>query len=675
MSFLRNLKVKSKLLLILIVFTVVAITISWRGLSTSSLLNSEITDIIDTNVPRIELANQLTIALMTMQRREKNAILAETDEETKVYIERFRESEKEFDKIAKQLNDVAAEDGKLFLKDCMNSKEEYVKVVNKIFDLTLSKNNTQAISLSQTEGKQKVDNCEKVLSEIVLLNKELLKQKDEITNKLYESSRNIIIAISIIGILITVVLSLLISSMLVNALTVFKDGLFSFFAYLNRESLKAELINLDSKDEFGQMAKVVNENIVKTQKGIEEDRKLIDETIAVLGEFEQGDLCQRLNLSVSNPALMQLKEVLNNMASNLENNIDNVLKVLEQYSNYNYLNKIDQKGLKEHLLKLSNGVNTLGDSITQMLVENKTNGLTLDKSSNILLANVDKLNLSSNEAAASLEETAAALEEITSNIRNNTESIAKMASYSSNVTASANQGEKLANETTVAMDEINNQVNLINEAISVIDQIAFQTNILSLNAAVEAATAGEAGKGFAVVAQEVRNLASRSAEAAKEIKAIVENATSKANQGKQIATNMIEGYKELNQNIINTINLISDIEMSSKEQLSGIEQINVAVTQLDQQTQQNANVAMQTHTISTMTDQIAKLIVSSADEKEFIGKNEVKGKDINESKELNNNQKVKSLNSPFINKKSSNKSEKDTKIVSSKNNDNDWESF
>ncbi|WP_323588027.1 HAMP domain-containing methyl-accepting chemotaxis protein [Aliarcobacter butzleri] len=665
MSFLRNLKVKSKLLLILIVFTVVAITISWRGLSTSSLLNSEITDIIDTNVPRIELANQLTIALMTMQRREKNAILAETDEETKVYIERFRESEKEFDKIAKQLNDVAAEDGKLFLKDCMNSKEEYVKVVNKIFDLTLSKNNTQAISLSQTEGKEKVDNCEKVLNQIVLLNKELLKQKDEITNKLYESSRDIIIAISIIGILITVVLSLLISSMLVNALTVFKDGLFSFFAYLNRESSKAELINLDSKDEFGQMAKVVNENIVKTQKGIEEDRKLIDETIAVLGEFEQGDLCQRLNLSVSNPALMQLKEVLNNMASNLENNIDNVLKVLEQYSNYNYLNKIDQKGLKEHLLKLASGVNNLGDSITQMLVENKTNGLTLDKSSNILLANVDKLNLSSNEAAASLEETAAALEEITSNIRNNTESIAKMASYSSNVTASANQGEKLANETTVAMDEINNQVNLINEAISVIDQIAFQTNILSLNAAVEAATAGEAGKGFAVVAQEVRNLASRSAEAAKEIKAIVENATSKANQGKQIATNMIEGYKELNQNIINTINLISDIEMSSKEQLSGIEQINVAVTQLDQQTQQNANVAMQTHTISTMTDQIAKLIVSSADEKEFIGKNEVKGKDINESKELNNNQKVKSLNSPFINKKSSNKSEKS----------DEWENF
>ena len=106
-----------------------------------------------------------------------------------------------------------------------------------------------------------------------------------------------------------------------------------------------------------------------------------------------------------------------------------------------------------------------------------------------------------------------------------------MAKYSNSVTVSASQGEKLANQTTVAMDEINAQVNLITEAISVIDQIAFQTNILSLNAAVEAATAGEAGLGFAVVAQEVRNLASRSAEAAKEIKTIVENATKKANDG------------------------------------------------------------------------------------------------------------------------------------------------
>jgi methyl-accepting chemotaxis protein len=438
----------------------------------------------------------------------------------------------------------------------------------------------------------------------------------------------ILIALSIVAIILFITISIFISNVVIKSLNNFKIGLLSFFSYLNRETSEVIFLNDKAQDEFGEMSKVVNENILKTKKGIEEDRKLIDETIAVLGEFESGDLCQRLDISVSNPALMELKVVLNKMADNLESKIDNVLHILEEYSQYHYLNKISTKDVKEHLLKLANGVNTLGDSITQMLIENKSNGLTLDQSSDILLSNVDKLNISSNEAAASLEETAAALEQITSNIRHNTESIAKMASFSSSVTHSAHEGEKLANQTTVAMEDINSQVTAINEAITVIDQIAFQTNILSLNAAVEAATAGEAGAGFAVVAQEVRNLASRSADAAKEIKSLVENATQKANQGKNIAGSMIEGYKQLNENISQTIGLISDIEGASKEQLLGIEQINVAVTQLDQQTQQNAMVASQTHDVAVITDEIAKLVVSNADAKEFAGKNNVKAKSI-----------------------------------------------
>jgi methyl-accepting chemotaxis protein len=178
------------------------------------------------------------------------------------------------------------------------------------------------------------------------------------------------------------------------------------------------------------------------------------------------------------------------------------------------------------------------------------------------------------------------------------------------------------------MDDINVEVTSIKEAISVIDQIAFQTNILSLNAAVEAATAGEAGKGFAVVAGEVRNLASRSAEAANEIKVLVENATHKADDGKNIADEMIEGYNHLNDSITKTLNLISGVEIASKEQLGGIEQINTAVTELDQQTQQNANVANMTKDIAVQTQSIAYEIADDTNQKEFIGKDEVKAKNI-----------------------------------------------
>ena len=500
------------------------------------------------------------------------------------------------------------------------------------------------------------------------INKSAMELRDEAYLNL---DTNLMIIITIATILF-IVISVLVANNIINSLNSFKDGLLGFFAYLNREASNTTLLEESNKDEFGQMAKVVNVNILKTKAGIEEDRKLIDETISVLGEFEQGDLSQRLNTKVSNPALMQLSTVINGMGDILEKNIENILDVLEKYSSYNYLNKVSTNGLKEQLLALANGVNSLGDSVTSMLKENKSNGLTLEQSSNVLLLNVDKLNLSSNEAAASLEETAAALEEITSNIRNNTESIAKMSMLSNGVTKAVNEGQAMANQTTTAMDEINVQVNLVNEAIGVIDNIAFQTNILSLNAAVEAATAGEAGKGFAVVAQEVRNLATRSAEAAKEIKAIVERATVKANEGKNIATNMIDGYKNLNSNISSTMNLISDIENASKEQLLGIEQINDAVNQLDQQTQQNAMIASQSHDIALSTDEIAKLIVSDANQKEFEGKNEVKAKEAGMKKEVKEHiiasspKKIIKASKPNINS---------TKEITSSSSNDEWESF
>ena len=396
----------------------------------------------------------------------------------------------------------------------------------------------------------------------------------------------------------------------IDRIKIYIDDLMDFVFFRTNHIRRAEYIK---NDDIGQILKELNKYVEKFDVMRKDDMHVLGEVVIALDKVSQGIYTSQIHADSNNFMIHTLKRVVNQMLATTNKNMEELVKIVGEYSQDDYRSQMDiDPILKGKMLLTMQRINHLGKELNENAKNNLQNGHLLEKNSTTMNKSVESLAAKANEQAASLEQTAAALEEITSITKNNTQNASKMANLSNDVKNSVILGEKLANQTNLSMDEINTQVTAINEAISVIDQIAFQTNILSLNAAVEAATAGEAGKGFAVVAQEVRNLASRSAEAAREIKDLVENATSKANQGKRISDEMSKGYDNLNKLISETIDIIKDVSVASNEQLQGIEQINDAISMLDRVTQENAHEANKVADIANETLHMAQALVQTA---------------------------------------------------------------
>ncbi len=427
-----------------------------------------------------------------------------------------------------------------------------------------------------------------------------------------------------IGIMVIMIISLIITThivvkkIVVGGIEKFNKQFQVFLDFSQFKTNRYVKSEVTGNDEISLMIQQLNETASAVTKQLQDDMKVMGEIVLVSDKVEQGIYGCRVNAKTKNPMIQTLGTTINKMIDALARDMVQLRETLEQYSHDDYRNKVTiASNLKADMRIVLESVNTLGESLSNSAKMNLTNGEHLENSSSTMTQSVTNLANKANQQAASLEETAAAVEEITSITRNNANNAVKMSELGSTVKTEVSNGMNLANETSSSMDQINEQVTAINEAITVIDQIAFQTNILSLNAAVEAATAGEAGKGFAVVAQEVRNLASRSADAANEIKALVESAANKANQGKKVSDNMITGYESLNENFNQTIELIEDVSRASKEQMTGIEQINDAVTMLDRVTQENASEANSVAQIAQDVSKLANELVSDAQAKKF----------------------------------------------------------
>ncbi len=516
-----------------------------------------------------------------------------------------------------------------------SEEKELLKQIRDTFDLIIS--NTSEISLSENKNlanQEKIDN-KKAINAIDKLSNSIygvdFNWKENSFNKLnllIDSEKNLfdnlisyvndeiwnfrnqimyeLLFITIL-ILATIFSMILMTKKIVLSMKQFQINLNEFLAYSMKEKDDVTLHDISGNDEFAIMTRGMNEQIKKIEQIQEQDKKVVLEISDVMEKVNNGFFEYTIKQKAVTKDIEDLRYIINKMLNRTKLKIDNINLLLNSYTQSNYLFKLDEvqkKGMYGDFGTLCTSTLLLGHSSSELIAMITNAGIELENNTNILTISSNELALSSTQQASSLEQSSAALEQITSNIKNNNENMNRMMNIANEVNEASNVGSKFALQTSNSMDEINEKVKAINEAISIIDQIAFQTNILSLNAAVEAATAGEAGKGFAVVAAEVRNLANRSAEAAREIKGLVESASVKSNEGKEIAQDMINGYESLTSKITQTKDIIQSVTQFSKEQEIGIVQINETISRLDSATQKNASTASN---IDTLSKEVSKL--------------------------------------------------------------------
>ncbi|WP_178861652.1 methyl-accepting chemotaxis protein [Thiomicrorhabdus cannonii] len=349
-------------------------------------------------------------------------------------------------------------------------------------------------------------------------------------------------------------------------------------------------------------------DVTQTVK-LEQMQQVVESNLQVLVEkAAKGYLGEKIDVSTLDGFIHDLGEQINFMSVAMHDAIMKFAEVMEVMAKGDLTQRIDGQ-YEAQFAQMQTAMNASLENLSRM---NAQVLVSLDGVvENIQATSQRNTDLSARiqQQAASIEETAATMEEMTAAVRNNAQNAQQANALTSQAAAKTDEGAEIMKRTIDAMMQIKASSSQIEQIIGLIDSIAFQTNLLALNAAVEAARAGEHGRGFAVVAGEVRNLAGKSAEAAKDIKQLIDRSVSQVEQGTQLAEQSGTSLAEISQAIRQVTEMVGDIATSSIEQAQGIEQLNQAIVSLDKNTQENAHlVELSASSAQTIADQSQELL-------------------------------------------------------------------
>jgi methyl-accepting chemotaxis protein len=395
------------------------------------------------------------------------------------------------------------------------------------------------------------------------------------------------------------------------------------------------LPGLKRKDEIGNIAKAVEAFKVKAaekaqaeaQAKAEQDRQAEAERQAAMekmaNEFETavggivqsavaGDFSKRVELNGKTGLVLNIGTAINSLCDNVAKALGDLIEMLSALAQGNLSQRIttDYQG---DFAELKNNANTAAERIGAIVSQIKEAAQEVSSASAEISSSTTDLSSRTEEQAASLEETSASMEEIAATVKKNAENAQAANQSTAKARQVANHGGDVVAKAVAAMAQISASSGKISDIIGVIDEIARQTNLLALNAAVEAARAGDAGRGFAVVASEVRTLAQRSSQAAKDIKDLITNSNGQVQAGVDLVNKAGEALGEIVESIKSVADLVSDIAGASLEQSSGVDEVNRALTQMDEVTQQNSALVEENaataktleHQAKTMDDRVS----------------------------------------------------------------------